>query len=87
MNFDYNVLQSGIIRLLTATATSSDVTISNCAFAVNVTAAVSHSFIYHSEGSVVIEQSSSTSVLLSLQSLISFVDFLFFFCLFFCCAI
>jgi hypothetical protein len=84
MSFVYIVVPSGNVRLVSTSAATSDVSIANCTFSVNGTwAVVPQTFIYHSGGRIVIQDSSFTGVSLSAQPLISFVGFLFYLFIYF----
>jgi hypothetical protein len=74
ISFVYNVLASGNIRLISTSAITSNVMITNCTFSVNGSAAVvPMSFIGHYGGIIEIRQSSFTGVSLSAQPLITFL--------------
>jgi hypothetical protein len=84
MNFVYNVLSSGNIKLISTGDISSNVTVTDCTFSVNGSGGVvPQSFITHYGGRIVIKQSSFTSISLSSHPLISFLGLFFFCALFF----
>jgi hypothetical protein len=74
MSFVYNVLSSGNIRIISTSAVSASVTITDCVFTVNGSGAViPQSLSAHFGGIIVVQQSSFAGVSLSALPLISFL--------------
>jgi hypothetical protein len=74
MSFVYNVLSSGNIRIISTSAVSSNVTITDCVFTVNGSGKmVPQSLITHHGGVMMIQRSSFAGISLSVRSLISFL--------------